>query len=124
MLNPALAVLHPLAAGLTMRGDSSAPRLGLGPDWAVRLASGHVSSVHADAVSRLRQAGWDSPVPTPTGATANGTAIAAALVPRCDRPLRVLRLVAIKKDLVVDGGGAPLDLMEEIQSHEHAEEMS
>ena len=38
----------------------SAPTLAMGPDWAVRLAAGQVGAVHADAVRRLRQAGWDA----------------------------------------------------------------
>jgi CRISPR-associated protein Csx17 len=89
---PVLALLHPLAEGLAERGNSGAPPLALGPDWAVRLAAGQVGSVRADAVRRLRQAGWDAG-PTLAAPPANdipavsrvseGTALAAALVPRC-----------------------------------------
>jgi CRISPR-associated protein Csx17 len=82
-----LGLLHPLARGLADQEDASAPRLAMGPDWAVRLAAGKVGPVHADAIRRLRQAGWDAvptpDVPTPDVPAADGVRLAAALVPRC-----------------------------------------
>ena len=81
-LVPTLGLLHPLAAGLADRRDASAPKLAMGPDWAVRLAAGQVKWVHADAVRRLRQAGWDA-VPALEGPAEDGMRLAAALVPRC-----------------------------------------
>ena len=80
-----LGLLHPLAEGLAERhADDQTPRLALNPDWAVRLAAGQANSVHRDAVRRLRQAGWRA-VPDPPS-TIDGSAIAAALVPRCRGP--------------------------------------
>jgi CRISPR-associated protein Csx17 len=81
-LVPALGLLHPLARGLADRQDARAPKLAMGPDWAVRLAAGQVGSVHADAVRRLRQAGWDAVPPLEAHAD-DGMRLAAALVPRC-----------------------------------------
>jgi CRISPR-associated protein Csx17 len=81
-LVPTLGLLHPLARGLADQEDGSAPRLAMGPDWAVRLAVGKVESVHSDAVRRLRQAGWDA-VPALKASAQDGIRLAAALVPRC-----------------------------------------
>jgi CRISPR-associated protein Csx17 len=81
-LIPTLGLLHPLARGLAGREDASAPKLAMGADWAVRLAAGKVGSVHADAVRRLRQAGWDA-VPALKAPAEDGIRLAAALVPRC-----------------------------------------
>jgi CRISPR-associated protein Csx17 len=83
-LIPTLGLLHPLAAGLSIAGDTTAPKLAMGPDWAVRLAAGQVRSVHDDAVRRIRQAGWDA-VPALETPADDGTRLAAALVPRCHR---------------------------------------
>ena len=111
---PTLGLLHPLALGLTSaeartaaragsaalarepagRETSQEPKLALRPDWGARLTAGQVSAVHAEAVGRLRQAGWNA-VPAPPGEGAeNGRRIAAALVPRCLNPWRVLRTLA------------------------------
>ncbi|HMH94057.1 MAG TPA: type I-U CRISPR-associated protein Csx17 [Streptosporangiaceae bacterium] len=102
---PALALLHPLAEGVAERGNPDALPLALGPDWAVRLAAGQVETVHADAARRLRQAGWNA-VPAPAvppgngvpavGRIADGTSLAAALVPRCDGAQDLLKNFAIK----------------------------
>jgi CRISPR-associated protein Csx17 len=112
---PALGLLQPLALGLTSaearkarrarsaaatgepepREPSDEPKLALRPDWAARLAAGQVHAVHAEAVTRLRQAGWEAVPASPGGGTANGARIAAALVPRCLNPWRVLRKLAI-----------------------------
>jgi CRISPR-associated protein Csx17 len=81
-LVPTLGLLHPLARGLADQEDASAPKLAMGPDWAVRLAAGQVEPVHADAVRRLRQAGWDA-VPALQEPAEDGMRLAAALVPRC-----------------------------------------
>jgi CRISPR-associated protein Csx17 len=87
---PTLGLLHPLAAGLAPAGaEPGTPRLALNPDWAARLVAGQVVGVHADAVRRLRQAGWRA-VPEPARATVDGAAIAAALVPRCRGSMAVL----------------------------------
>lgn len=114
--NPTLGLLHPLARGLAETSGSSAGtapkaaagdgdtrqavrRWALNPDWAVRLAAGQVASVHRDAVRRLSQAGWHAVLPSPSTVDGNaddGVAIAAALVPRCHAPMRVLtRYLAI-----------------------------
>jgi CRISPR-associated protein Csx17 len=111
---PTLGLLHPLALGLTSAEARTAacagsavlaqesagreadrePKLALRPDWAARLTAGQVHAVHAEAVGRLRQAGWNA-VPAPPGdGAANGARIAAALVPRCLNPWRVLRKLA------------------------------
>jgi CRISPR-associated protein Csx17 len=81
-LIPALGLLHPLARGLAAQADASAPKLAMAPDWAVRLTAGQVGPVHADAVRRLRQAGWDA-VPALQTPAGDGIRLAAALVPRC-----------------------------------------
>jgi CRISPR-associated protein Csx17 len=94
VLRPTLALLHPLAEGLASEKDSVATRLALGPDWAVRLAAGRVASVHVDAVRRLRQAGWEG-VPASPALPGDGTAIAAALVPRCSGARQVLSRFAV-----------------------------
>lgn len=78
-----LGLLHPLAAGLLPVGtEAGSVRIALDPDWALRLSAGQVTAVHAEAVRRLRQAGWWA-VPPPAGPEVPGSAIAAALVPRC-----------------------------------------
>lgn len=94
---PLLGLLHPFAAGLTPggRSDADAPRLALSPDWATRLAAGQLRNVHIEAVRRLAQAGWRAvpvtPQPIGDGNRDTGIAIAAALVPRCQHPQRILR---------------------------------
>jgi len=97
---PALALLHPLAEGLPDQINPAAPPLALAPDWGARLLAGQVNGVRADAVRRLRQAGWDAgPArPAPQAASvsaakriAEGTALAAALVPRCRSSRSLLR---------------------------------
>lgn len=93
---PTLALLHPLAEGIAPAAEG--PRLALGPDWAIRLSAGQVASVHADAARRLQQAGWTA-VPAleqPGAVPAMGTAIAAALVPRCLDWCTELKRVAFK----------------------------
>ncbi len=110
---PELALLHPLAAGLTPRAARSAargtppglagrqgsrvageePKLALRPDWAPRLAAGQVGPVHDEAAARLRQVGWDA-VPAPPHPMADGRRIAAALIPRSRGANSVLRQVA------------------------------
>jgi CRISPR-associated protein Csx17 len=97
-----LALLHPLAAGLSPRkprGESDdEPVPALAPEWATRLASGQaaqVRRVHDDAAARLRQAGgWIAVPAPPEHATPDGARIAAALVPRCRAPRSVLRMIA------------------------------
>lgn len=89
-LIPTLGLLHPLAEGLAGQGEESGtPRLALNPDWATRLSAGHVVDVHRDVVRRLRQAGWEA-VPATRSSTTSGVALAAALVPRCDKPRRLM----------------------------------
>jgi CRISPR-associated protein Csx17 len=92
-----LGLLHPFAQGLAPeRGQDDQPRLALRPDWAVRLAAGQVRAVHGEAVARLRQVGWDA-VPFPAaGIAATSTALAAALVPRCQGAISVLSKIATK----------------------------
>lgn len=82
---PLLALLHPLAEGMKESGNFAAPPLALGPDWAVRLAAGQIGEVQADAVRRLGRVGWTAvpAIPGQPGDVRAGTAIAAALVPRC-----------------------------------------
>jgi CRISPR-associated protein Csx17 len=92
-----LGLLHPFADGLTSpRAGDEQPPLALRPDWAVRLAAGQVRTVHGEALARLRQAGWDA-VPFPAaGIATTGTALAAALVPRCQGAASVLSKIATK----------------------------
>lgn len=88
-----LGLLHPLADGLAPPEAQVArdvPRLALDPDWPVRLVAGQTTAVHEEAARRLRQAGWQA-APACDNDTAGGTAVAAALVPRCRQPVRVLR---------------------------------
>ena len=129
-LIPTLGLLHPLAHGLAVRDDASATKLAMGPDWAVRLSAGQVKSVHADAVRRLRQAGWDA-VPPLEGSVADGMRLAAALVPRCSGWWTILndnfavRISSYQQDagtaeLAEDAGAAE----QEINPHEFAEELS
>jgi CRISPR-associated protein Csx17 len=86
---PALGLLHPLALGLADQEDASAPKLAMGPDWAVRLAAGKIGPVHTDAARRLRQAGWDA-VSAHDGPAGDGVRLTAALVPRCSGALKIL----------------------------------
>ena len=95
-----LGLLHPLAAGLrpgNARDEpADEPVPALSPEWATRLAAGQVTKVHQEAVARLRQAGWTAVDAPPAQAEADGTRIAAALVPRCLHPEAVLRLIAFE----------------------------
>ncbi len=98
---PTLGLLSPLAAGLRQQekpGD--APALALRPDWANRLIAGQVSAVHADAVARLRQAGWEAvplpPAPRTVRSGETGVRIAAALLPRCVGSMAALEMLATK----------------------------
>ena len=96
-----LGLLHPLAVGLRPGKASDEPAdepvTALSPEWATRLAAGQVTRVHQEVVARLRQAGWTAVEAPPEQATAaDGTRIAAALVPRCLRPQAVLRLIAFE----------------------------
>lgn len=106
---PTLGVLQPLANGLrpgtgvrrdtelpSVGGTGEEPELALNPDWATRLAAGHVTAVHGEAAAKLRAAGWEAVPAPPVGP--DGTRIAAALVPRClsHRADRLLSLVATK----------------------------
>lgn len=84
-----LGLLHPFAAGIRPAGTAAVP-VALQPDWPLRLSAGQVVGVHAEAALRLRQAGWTA-VPAPEPASVDGPAIAAALVPRCRDPWRILR---------------------------------
>jgi len=132
-----LALLHPLADGLAQSEGSGAPSLALGPDWAVRLAAGQVQAVHADALWRLRQAGWDG-VPTLPERGANrssladrvdcGTALAAALVPRCLGGKEVMRsyfAIEIKADTADSPGEMnAVGPTEDISTPELAKELS
>jgi CRISPR-associated protein Csx17 len=96
---PTLALLHPLAAGLAPNGtervrDGDAELLAMSPDWPIRLAAGQITAVHDEAARRLRQAGWHAaPAPPPTSGRRStiGVRIAAALVPRCHQPARIMR---------------------------------
>lgn len=86
-----LGLLHPLAEGLAPENaDEQVPRLALDPDWAIRLAAGHVPAVHRDALVRLRQAGWLA-APAPSRGAVDGPALAAALVPRCRAARTVMK---------------------------------
>lgn len=91
---PLLGVLHPFAAGLVPAGGGpEASRLGMAPDWPARLAAGQLREVHVDASRRLRRAGLRV-AEAPDSSAAEGVSgvdIAAALVPRCAQPNRVLR---------------------------------
>jgi CRISPR-associated protein Csx17 len=127
-LVPTLGLLHPLADGVGDQDEAGAPKLAMGPDWAVRLAAGQVQSVHVDAARRLRQAGWDA-VPALGVAAADGTAIAAALVPRCFGEREVLDRFAVRfRTAQQDNGTADEadytdDDEQETNSHEAAEEL-
>jgi len=125
-LLPTLGLLHPLAEGLGDDGEPDSPKLAMGPDWAVRLAAGQVTSVHVDAVRRLRQAGWDA-VPPPRVAGVDGACLAAALVPRCRGAFRLMQAhfaVRIRAELDEDGAAEvagvadeesnPLELAQEL----------
>jgi CRISPR-associated protein Csx17 len=101
-----LGLLHPLAAGLRpgKHGESAdgsdEPAYALATDWGPRLISGQVRQVHEEAATRLRQAGWSAVPPPPAASAGDGARIAAALVPRCLQPIRVLAGLAreIKSD--------------------------
>jgi CRISPR-associated protein Csx17 len=117
MLVPTLGLLHPLAEGLADTDDSSAPRMALGPDWAVRLTAGQVGPVHADAVRRLRQAGRDA-VPALDAPRADGIFVAAALVPRCRGALALMeRHFAIRIRTEMEDAGVG-DKTEDTDAHE------
>ncbi len=128
VLVPTLGLLHPLAAGLApAHGSGGTTRLAQGPDWAVRLAAGQVTSVHTDAVRRLRQAGYQA-VPAPERPAADGTSLAAALVPRCRGGLALLKehfAIPIRADPnVADPVADPEPDEQETNPHELAEELS
>jgi hypothetical protein len=90
-----LALLHPLAVGLTSgEGNSDEPKLALNPGWAARLAAGQVRAVHHEAAARLHRAGWDAVPAPPEGSAGDGIRIAAALVPRCLGSRSVLFTIA------------------------------
>ena len=97
-----LALLHPLATGLSLRNPrderDDEPVPALAPEWATRLTFGQsaqVRRVHDEAAARLRQAGgWITAPAPPDHATPDGARIAAALVPRCRAPRAVLRMIA------------------------------
>jgi CRISPR-associated protein Csx17 len=103
-----LALLHPLAAGLTPRNSPETPDdepvPALAPEWAARLASGQpsqVQAVHREAAARLRKAeGWTTVPEPPEYAipVRAGIRIAAASVPRCLNPREPLRLIAFDPD--------------------------
>lgn len=134
-LMPTLGLLHPLAEGLAADDGSAAPLLALGPDWAVRLAAGKTAAVHADAVRRLRQAGWAA-VAAPPAMTHHGnprrdladegTAIAAAVVPRCLGARKVLARFAVKlkNDRTGSGEAPAADPMEDTETPAQTEELS
>jgi CRISPR-associated protein Csx17 len=93
---PTLGLLQLLAHGLAPAASGpEARKLGLEPDWAARLAAGHLGSVHAEVAARLRQAGWQA-VPFQSPPMVTGAAIAAALVPRCRDPQSMMRFLAIR----------------------------
>jgi CRISPR-associated protein Csx17 len=100
-----LGLLHPLAAGLqpgnSHDGLADEPVPALSAEWAARLAAGQVTKVHREAMARLRQAGWIAVDAPPPEATADGTQIAAALVPRCLHPQAVFRLIAFNTNPLV-----------------------
>jgi CRISPR-associated protein Csx17 len=134
---PTLGLLHPLALGMTSAEARKAarantavsqaetdpadsgdePKLALRPDWAARLAAGQVRTVHDEAVARLRQAGWDAVPAPPEDAMARGVLIAAALVPRCLKPWRLLGKLASAIDqpdeLATSQSTEPADLEEQ-----------
>jgi CRISPR-associated protein Csx17 len=95
-----LALLQPLAAGLTpgagREEPDDEPVPALSPDWAARLTTGQVRPVHDEAAARLGQVGWTAVPAPPTAAIGNGVRIAAALVPRCLRPMAVLSTIAFR----------------------------
>jgi CRISPR-associated protein Csx17 len=95
-----LGLLHPLASGFrppaSDNGAADEPGLALAPGWAIQLVAGKLSHVRAEAVSRLRQVGWDAGPAHPELAVGDGTRIAAALVPRCLCPQSVLTMLAVE----------------------------
>jgi CRISPR-associated protein Csx17 len=100
-----LGLIHPLATGLRSGKHGSGdvgdePVFGMAPDWGVRLIGNQVRQVHEEAVSRLRQAGWTAVPAPPLASAEDGSRVAAALVPRCMQPIKVLREIAreIKSD--------------------------
>jgi CRISPR-associated protein Csx17 len=106
-----LGLLHPLATGLRpgRHGESAdggdEPAFAMAPDWAARLVGNQVRQVHEEASSRLRQAGWTAVPPPPAGSAANGSRIAAALVPRCMQPIKVL--AGLAREIKSDEEGEP-----------------
>jgi len=127
-LVPALGVLQPLAAGLAATGEPDGLKQAMSPDWAVRLAAGQVTAVHADAVQRLRQAGWDA-VPPLLLPVVDGVSLAAALVPRSRgwRWLMVNHFAIQVRAELEDNGAVERALADdgdqEINPNESAEEM-
>jgi CRISPR-associated protein Csx17 len=90
---PVLGLLHPFAEGIAPtqgQAERGMPRLALSPEWPIRLSAGLVTAVHVGAARRLEQAGWQA-VPPLAQTRVDGPSVAAALVPRCRRPQRVLR---------------------------------
>jgi CRISPR-associated protein Csx17 len=131
---PTLGVIQPLAAGLRPAGatpDSAA--IAMEPDWASRLAAGQVRAVHTEAVARLRQAGWEA-VPFqpahPAHPGVTGTAIAAALVLRCQEQPHVIleraHLGIRHRTEPMTSDADPADQADDLVSttHELAEELS
>jgi CRISPR-associated protein Csx17 len=130
---PTLGLLHPFGHGLGHRGDSDAPKLALQSDWANRLVAGQAGPVHAEAVARLRLAGYLA-VPEPPR-PADGTLIAAALVApvlgwhrvmrRLTRPLRQeVEQTRTSDPLDAELAAFPDELASSSQSPNLAEELS
>jgi CRISPR-associated protein Csx17 len=113
ILVPTLGLLHPLARGLADHSDASAPRLAMGPDWAVRLTAGQIGPVHADAVRRLRQGGWGA-VRALEMPAEDGTLLAAALVPRCSGWWRILNDYVAVRIKPYEQESNPHELAEEL----------
>ncbi len=96
-----LGLLQPLAVGARPAeardhgaDGTDEPALALSTDWAGRLVAGQVRRVHDEAAARLRQVGWVA-VPAPHAMKkADGARIASALVPRCQYPTGVLKMIA------------------------------
>jgi CRISPR-associated protein Csx17 len=97
-----LGLLHPLASGAKLTGsrdpgsdNMDEPVPALSAEWAARLVAGQVRHVHEEAAARLRQAGWVTAAAPHTTGQAQGKRIAAALLPRCQYPTNVLKMIAI-----------------------------
>jgi CRISPR-associated protein Csx17 len=93
---PLLGMLHALASGVVSRQEGDDGRsgtvLGLQPDWPRQLTAGKLAEVHAAAARRLELAGITVAPAASEAAlrTIDGARLAAALVPRCAQPARVL----------------------------------